>query len=600
MGAAACGDFAMNVEASKVYPSAPPAVNGLRRQLHALRRRTRAVALTVAVGMVATLALAFLLPPTFRSTATILIEQQEIPQDLVRSTITSFADQRVQIISQRVMTTTNLLEIIRRYQLYPREQKTEPREALLQRMRGDIRMDMISADVIDPRSGRPTQATIAFSVSYQNRSPDLALKVANELTTLYLNENLTSRTQLAKDTATFLGQEAERISAEIDATEQKLATFKEQNVDRLPDLMQLNFQLMDRTELELREVDARLRSLDEQRVYLESQLAQISPTSAVFAQTGERIMSPADRLKALRTELASAEAVYAADHPDVLRIRREAEGLAREVGATDSANDLERRVLQARGELAAARERYAPDHPDVLRLERTVASLEEAASRAPAARAAPQAAPDNPAFIQIRAQLESAHNEQRSLERKRSELRAKIASFEARLAQSPQIEREYRELARDYENAQLKYREVRAKQMEAELSQNLESDRKGEKFTLIEPPLPPEEPVSPNRAVILVLGILLSLAAAVGVVAVRESLDGTIRGRHDVATLLDTPPLAVIPRIETRGEKQQRRQRLRYATVGAIGSVLIAAVAVHLLIRPLDVLWFTVLRRLGI
>lgn len=571
------------------------------QQLQTLRRRWRTLVWVLLGGILLTLLTASLWPPTYRSTATILIEQQEIPQDLVRSTITSYADQRVQVISQRVMTTSNLLDIIRRYELYLRERRTEPREALLERMRGDIRMDMISADVIDPRSGRPTQATIAFSVSYENRSPDLALKVANELTTLYLNENLTSRTQLAEDTATFLAEEAKRISVQIAATEQELAKFKEQNGDRLPDLLELNFQLMDRTELELREVEARLRSLAEQRVYLESQLAQISPTSALYAQTGERILSPADRLKTLRAELSSAQALYAADHPDVLRTKRQVEGLEREVGATASTNDLQRRLVEARGELAAARERYAPEHPDVMRLERQVASLEEArgANDVAAPRSALEA-PDNPAFIQIKAQLEGVNNEQRSLEQKRNELKAKIASFEARLAQSPQIEREFRELSRDYENAQAKYQEVRAKQMEAELSQNLESDRKGERFTLIEPPLPPEEPVSPNRVAVLLLGLFLTIAAALGAIAVRESIDTTIRGRTDMVALLDVPPLAVIPRIETLAEVTRRRVQFRYAAVGMVSSVILLAVAVHFLFRPLDVLWFSVLRRLGV
>src|SRR6202012_2773265 len=125
-------------------------------------------ALTIVAGVV--------WPPTYRTGATILIEQQEIPQELVRSAITSFADQRIQVISQRVMTTQNLLTLITRYDLYPDIHANKPREVLIQRMRDDIALRMISADVIDPRSGHPTQATIAFSVGYQNESPELALK----------------------------------------------------------------------------------------------------------------------------------------------------------------------------------------------------------------------------------------------------------------------------------------------------------------------------------------------------------------------------------------------------------------------------------------
>src|SRR6202453_984553 len=181
-----------------------------RERLLAYWRRRSTFFIVAPAAAALTILLAVLLPATYQSAATILIEQQEIPQDLVRSVITSFADQRVQIITQRVMTTQNLLQLIDRYQLYPDIRDKEPREVLLKKMRDDIGMHMISADVIDPRSGRPTQATIAFSVSYQSRSPDLALKVANEITSLYLNENLASRTQLGQQTSTFFSEEATR------------------------------------------------------------------------------------------------------------------------------------------------------------------------------------------------------------------------------------------------------------------------------------------------------------------------------------------------------------------------------------------------------
>src|SRR5258707_4679758 len=181
---------------------AAPSID-LREKLLSYWRRRRTFLLVAGVTFAAAVTLALLLPATYRSTATILIEQQEIPQELVRSAVTSFADQRVQVISQRVMTTQNLLGLIERYDLYPEMRLTQPREVLLLKMRGDIALKMISADVIDPRSGRPTQATIAFSVSYKNHSPELALKVANDLTSLYLNENLSSHTPLVEQTSSL-------------------------------------------------------------------------------------------------------------------------------------------------------------------------------------------------------------------------------------------------------------------------------------------------------------------------------------------------------------------------------------------------------------
>src|SRR5580658_717335 len=125
-------------------------------------RRRRTFWSVAGGAAVITILLAVFLPSTYQAAATILIEQQEIPQDMVRSVITSFADQRVQTISQRVMTTKNLMALIDRYSLYPNLREKAPREVLLAKMHEDIAMHMISADVVDPRSGRPTQATIAF------------------------------------------------------------------------------------------------------------------------------------------------------------------------------------------------------------------------------------------------------------------------------------------------------------------------------------------------------------------------------------------------------------------------------------------------------
>jgi uncharacterized protein involved in exopolysaccharide biosynthesis len=566
-----------------------------------VRRRARVIGITFAVAFIATCVLAMAWPPTFRSTGTILIEQQEIPTDLVRSTVSSYADERVQMISQRVMTTQNLLDIIRRYGLYESLQKRESRENVIDRMRDDIQFRMISADVVDPRTGTPRRATIAFTVSYDNASPDLAVKVANEITSLYLNENLSSRSRLAEDASTFLTTEGDRLSKQIAELESKLAAFKEKNISQLPELVQLNMQLLDRTEQQLRDAVTEQRSYAQQKVYLEAQLAQLKPNSMMFSDSGDRILSPADRLRSLKSELASARALYAEDHPDIARLEREIAGLEEQGAITVDDNDLLRQLEAARAELGAAREKYSAEHPDVKSAERTVAALEAELSkpRAAATRRLPET-PDNPAFIQIQAQLSSIVNDQRALAGKIASLREQADSYQKKVAMSPVVEREYRELSRDYENAQARYHEVRAKQNEAQLAQNLETNRKGERFTLIEPPLPPEEPVSPNRLAVFIIGLILSLSMASGVAALREAMDTSVRGRRDVESLGHSAPLAMIPIIVTAADVARGKKRWRFAAGGAMASVVIALLAIHLFFRPLDTLWFIVMRRLGI
>ncbi len=591
---------------------------GLRDYLAGAKHRRPWLIGVFAAGLLIAAALALLLPPHFRSFATILIEQQEMPQELVRSTVTSYADQRVQVISKRVMTTETLLNIIKRYDLYPKQRVKDTREALLGRLQRDIGLKMISADVIDPRSGRPTSATIAFEVSYTSESADLAAKVANELTTLYLNENLNNRAQLSRDAATFLESEGDRLSHKIADLEAQLAQFKEKNFKKLPELTQLNLSMLDRTEEELRTQEARRSSLQQQRVYLEAQLAQLKPNSAVFSDSGERILSTADRLKMAKSQLASARAQYAPDHPDIARLERTVAGLEKEATASgvaaspaaDATDDLRRNLDRAQSELAQARQRYAPEHPDRVRLEREVTEFQAQLAAAPLPTApapgsqAPATSPanpdaDNPAYIQIQAQLNATLTDLKSLDEQTEKLRARAAEYQNDVSLAPQVEQQYRELTRDYDNTRLKYQEIRSKQSEAKTAQNMEADRKGERFTLIEPPLPPERPVSPNRPLILTGGVVLSAGLAIALLWLLETMDTSVRSRLDLLRLTGVPPLALVPYIGTEGERLAGRRRMRLAFGSALAAACVAVVLTHFFYRPLDVLWFTLAHRVG-
>jgi len=582
-----------------------------------VRRRQRPLLLSIGLVLLLAVLAALFWPPRYSATGVILIEQQELPSDLVRSTVSSYASQRVQVITQRVMTTDNLMGIIQRYGLYAKLRKRRPREEVIKEMRADTTLQMISADVIDPRDGRPTKATIAFSISYSSPSPELASKVANELVSLYLQQNIESREQSSRDAEIFLTGESARLDKYIKELQAKIAQFKEQHADELPELTQLNLQKMTHVQDEIRDTDSQLRSLDQQITYLDAQLAQINPTAQVYASTGERVQSPADRLKYVRTEYARALALYSPDHPDVQRLKREMEGL--EAGAAVNAdvareaNDDRRQLEEAQTQLASARQRYSPDHPDVIRLERLVASLQSRSSASAGAASGPAASSteqppdgalkpgaDNPPYIQIEAQREASVNQMHSLHRKRDELQASLAELEKHVAHTPQVERDYTAMLRDLDSAQLEYRQERLKTMEAQTAENLENERKGERFTLIEPPFPPEEPTSPNRRLILILGVVAALGVGAATVALLEALDGSVRGRHDLQLLLATPPLAMIPVMLTRDDYVARRRWRATMFYGAVGGMVVAVVLIHLLYRPLDVLWMITLRRLGL
>ena len=596
-------------------PTLPPgagmgsagAGSGLNFSSHlaAARRRVKPMALAAIAVSIAGILVAFLWPPTYRSTGTILIEQQEIPTDFVRSAVTSFADQRVQVISQRVMTSANLLAVIEKFNLFAGERDQTTREALVDAMRHDINLEMISADVVDPRQGRATKATIAFSVSYDHRNPQTAARVANELVSLYLSENIETRKQLAADTAGFLQGESERIGKRVSELEQQIAVFKEKNSAKLPELAQVNMQMLDRGEQELRDIDTRTRSLDQQLLFLDAQLAQMNPTGAVYTETGERVLSSADRLKVLRSQYASAAAEYKPDHPDVVRLKRaveslEAQGVAG--GTSGTEGDLARRLTDARGELDVARKRYSPEHPDVNRLEREVATLEDNLRSNSNARVLAPGLPviaDNPVYIQLRTQREAARNERRSLLTQSAAVRMRISELERRQAQAPTVERDYNFMLRDLQGEQAKYNELRQKGMEAQLVENLETERKGERFTLIEPPVQAQEPIRPNRKAILLLGFLLAVATALGLMLLLEANDTHVRDRAHLVQLLGVAPLAVIPFMDLPSDFKKRRGTRIKLVIGAVVATAAMAAVIHIFVRPLDVVWLTALRRFG-
>ena len=195
----------------------------IREYLAILRRHKVQILAVAAVLAAVAAAVAIGLPPVYRSTATILVQEQEIPPDLVRSTITSFADERIQVISQQVMTRAVLMQLVDKYGLYEKYRERATNEETVERMRKDIKLTTVDANMSDRSSGRRVNATIAFEIAYDSPYPEQAQQVVNELVTLYLNENVKARQQSVAETAAFLTQEADRLAKQIQDIEANLA-----------------------------------------------------------------------------------------------------------------------------------------------------------------------------------------------------------------------------------------------------------------------------------------------------------------------------------------------------------------------------------------
>jgi uncharacterized protein involved in exopolysaccharide biosynthesis len=553
-----------------------------------LRRRGALIALAALLSLGGGLAVALFWPAVYRSTATILIEDQEIPRELVRSTVTTVADERIQVISQQIMTRATLMQIVEKYGLYDKERRYLTNEEVIDRMRRDVKVETIVAEGTGRFGGRGS--TIAFKLSYDSPVPAKAQQVANELVTLYLNENVRTRRQRADEATAFFKDEAERIGKQIGLIEAKLAAFKKTNSGRLPELLQVNMQMRDRAQDELDGVERQLSMLEDRRVYLESQLTLLKENAPLPAAG---TLDPEERLRLLRNQYASLSGVYAASHPDLVRMRREIGALEKSTGAAPAPDP--KALEEARNELARLADRYSPDHPDVVRQKKKAAALEAEAAQATQAKK-----PDNPAYVSLAAQIESAKLEAESLKRRREELRERIASYNARLEQTPSVEQTYRDLTRDHENAVTKYKEIRAKQMEAQVALELEKDRKGERFSLIDPPQYPERPAQPDRKKLVALAFVGSAGAGAGAGMLAESLNRSVKSARALVALLDAPLLGVVPRARTAEERQRRRRRL-LAALAALAALALSGLAlIHFFYMPLDTLWYVLLRRLQI
>ncbi len=555
--------------------------------LAVVKRRRWYLLVPAVVLAIASVLVAFLLPSVYRSSGKILIEQSDIPPELVASTVTSYAAERLQVIEQRVTTSDTLIGIINKYNLYPNERQYQPMSALVQKMRGASGLHLISAT----GSNRPggTNQTIAFSVFFDYDNPHVAQRVANELVSLYLSENIRGRQDKAAETTAFLTAEARRLDRRITETEDQFAALKQRYAGSLPGQMNSNQQMIARTEADIRALDQRAETIKQGLVFSQAQLAQIDPYQAGF----ESGLSLSDRLRDLRAELVMLSARYKPGHPTLVQLQEEAAALERALGGGTDAAGLRGQRERIQVELALAKQRHTEAHPDVIRLQSSLDALDEEIAQAQRQDVAVREdmPPDNLAYIQLASQVEGAKAELETIAAERERLKESLAQLERRIEQGPEVEREYQRLARNYENAVSERREISQKLLTAQLGETLETERKGERFTLIEPPSVPSEPIKPRRGLILTLGLLLSLGAGVAVVVLVELMDTAVHGPKQLAGITGFAPLATIPYIQTRSEIHRRWQRRIGLAVGSVGIVAGLVVSVHLYVSPLDVLW---------
>lgn len=543
-----------------------------------------ALACTVAVG----------LPAVYRSSARILVEAQQIPQEFVKTTVTSYVEERLQTISQQVMSRATLLDVINRFRLYPGKRGRETPEDTVDRLRKAIELKTISADAAN-KTGRPGTATVAFTVSFEGEDPATVQRVTDALASLYLAENLKSRTQQATGTTSFLQQERDELRAQTEALAAQISAFKRAHVGELPEYDLLNLQALERAQRDLDRLDAQAQMLLERKVYLEGQLATVPPD--VAADQGREPTDPRRRLRELKLRLSFLRSRVAEEHPDVRAAKSELRQLEAQLGGVDDSADKAARLEELRAQLAKRRQELGPRHPDLAGLEREVEALGREVQPPRPARTGAADEASNPAYINLRTQVASTELELKGTADERRRAQAKMGEVERKISRAPLAEQDYARLNRDFQTAQRKYDEINNKLLEAQVSQGMEEKQQGERFTIVDPAALPDRPFRPNRLAIVLIGLVLGLGAGVGVAAAKESLDGSFKSADELSLITELPVLCSLPLVEGDEEKGLRGRRWTQGAVAAAVALAGAVAAVHWFVSPLDVVWFRLARR---
>lgn len=565
-----------------------------------VKRRKSQIFIPVLVVFSLVAIIAFILPPVYKSSCTILIEAQEIPADFVQSTVTGYVEERLKIITQLVLTRTRLQEIINRFGLYENLKGRFTTEEIIEKMREDIQLETIQAEVLDPQSGRPGSATIAFILSYEGKDPAKVAQVTNVIASLYLEENLKTREEKARGTFDFLETQLAELRSELLHTEAQIAEFKNKHFSELPELMQLNLQTMERFE---REVDAKtelIKTLTNRKIYLEAQLSTIEPMMYSVGLDGKRIMTPKEELRALQSQHVSLSATLSENHPDIIFTKKRLDAMEAEVATRDHLRVRYQELRDKESELVLTSKRVSHRHPDVIRLKKEVERLKAdvaALSEKQTVLKDEEENPENPAYINLQTQIVSTQMEIDNAHKELKLLTLKYDEYQKRVERSPRVEQQYRVFQRDYANAQAKYQETTNRLLAAREARELEENRMGEKFTVVEPPIIAETPYKPNRPAILLIGFVLAVGAGVGFGSMAEYMDQSVRQPRELAKIAGHSVLAAIPYWETSQDRTRKRRKRWVFIAGMVGIIVVGVAALHYLYRPLDILWIQIMRK---
>jgi len=468
-----------------------------------LLRRRWWIVVPAMVVTAATCLVVWRMPKVYRSETLILVDPQKIPSDFVRSTISSDITERLQTISQEILSRTRLQTIIDQLGLYHDLHQRLLPEDIIEQMRKDITVETI----LSP--GPREHAVVgAFKISYEGRDPALVQQVTREIASLFIQENLGDRERGVVNTSDFISQELEKAAAVLQTQEERMKEFKARNMGNLPEQQTANLQLLGQLQTMLQAETEALARAQQQKTYLESLL------NALTAGKGPAPPAQQAELEAKRAELAAAE------------------------------------------------QKYKPSHPDVIRLKGEVAALEKQTRNAP--KIEPGISTSNQ---ELKGQIASLEQEINLRSQEQKDTESKIRTLEHRLEVLPAVEEQLAAVNRDYQVSKDNYQSLLAKKNASGIAVDLERRAQGERFRIIDPASYPSKPYKPNVLQYDAMGALGGIVLGCGLALVMEFKDSSLHNAKDVTHYLSLPVLASLPLTAGGKRTWQRRtekwQRMR-------------------------------------
>ncbi|MEM5786123.1 MAG: hypothetical protein AAGU11_02320 [Syntrophobacteraceae bacterium] len=534
-----------------------------------VERRSRWFVLPFICIFFLAVATALVLPDVFRSSAVIKIESPQITPELIASTAAGVADQRIQAITQEMISRTRVLTLVAKYDLLPAKREHLAAEDLVEMVRRRIRVEPIDAEIKKESRDRPILLTIAFKISYDDEDPRKAQCVTGEISSYYMGRNIEARERQAKTTSRFLHDQLGQFRERLDDLESRLAVYREEHLEELPEFTNLQMQKLEKLNDDLSGLNMQIRSMEEQRSAIKNRLAFIDPWSS------DKVLTFEERLQQARLERISLVTRYTEDAPPVRAIDRQIAALEVKVRGKilnmQKVNTLRDRLSRLEKELDSMRQSNADNFLALQRKMGEIESLRKEITNLQTKTGFPRTPPiekstSNLGYVALKTDLEKVEVSIAAANAEKIRIEQQVRDVYGKLYMTPRVSKQYNELMTDYQNAKTHYTELQHKLVTARVAQGMEEEQLGETFQVVEPPFLPEKPVRPNRTAIVVVGAVLALGASVVCVSLVEFSDKSVRDPAMIEQLSGLRVLSVIPRIQT-AEDRLRARRRRIATV---------------------------------